>query len=809
MARSIESFKLKTDIVVDGAQMHRELIRVEKQVKSFTGAFKGGLGLVSKEGTEGIDKIQRLGSVIGGLAGPASIAVGALSAVGASIFGVGAAIFALVEKASEFGSAIHDISQQTGLGAETLSSLKFAADQSSSSIEEVSKGMKKFSITVAEAARGSEEARAKLMRLGVEPKAAVLDLDKALGRALSSIAKAPPGILRTERAADAFGSKLGASLIPIILSFDGNLEDLVRQVKKIGGTLDDAQADDLDKFGDALDTIKKQAAGLGNQFASALAPEITRAMGDISLAIGDNGAAFRQWGHDLGDAISGISAFVNSDEFQQLYGLFKFAAMTPLGLNRGIGDRLRQEQPAEDVYGPGGVMRGGRKSLPGTREYKERAALLAGLADMEDEARKKAAKSAKSISDPLAAFKRIAESSALAVRFWGQETEEAKTKQALLAAGFDKLNAALKPQALLWADIALKNAQVLDSNKEAAENEAKIQKELEVAAQARNAFNERQLEVARELRLGAKTHLDLIDDEIAALDKLHAALTPNELTSARQLAIAQDFKADAEALDESLAPLVETLGELSAAASDFETQFAAAMAKVNEEMGPPPEQQLDPWKQTFSQLKDVGMDALGALAGGIGDMAAQWVLLGDQADVSMQKLVASVLAGVTAQAATLAIMETAYGIAALTPWGALTFGPAPLHFQAAALFAAVAAGAGVLGRVTAGDSLNEKAKPRAMGGPVRRGESYIVGERRPELFVPGSDGWIHPRVGAQSGGGSTVEVAALAEAVRLLTSRISSMRPGEVVTAGAHGFMEAMDRDAQIILKLGRRLRLP
>jgi len=49
--------------------------------------------------------------------------------------------------------------------------------------------------------------------------------------------------------------------------------------------------------------------------------------------------------------------------------------------------------------------------------------------------------------------------------------------------------------------------------------------------------------------------------------------------------------------------------------------------------------------------------------------------------------------------------------------------------------------------------------PRADGGPVTAGQSYIVGERRPELFVPKQDGVIIPRVPPSfggNGGGATV-----------------------------------------------------
>lgn len=40
----------------------------------------------------------------------------------------------------------------------------------------------------------------------------------------------------------------------------------------------------------------------------------------------------------------------------------------------------------------------------------------------------------------------------------------------------------------------------------------------------------------------------------------------------------------------------------------------------------------------------------------------------------------------------------------------------------------------------------QEAEGRETGGPVRKGQPYIVGEKRPELFVPRTDGMILPRV---------------------------------------------------------------
>jgi hypothetical protein len=44
---------------------------------------------------------------------------------------------------------------------------------------------------------------------------------------------------------------------------------------------------------------------------------------------------------------------------------------------------------------------------------------------------------------------------------------------------------------------------------------------------------------------------------------------------------------------------------------------------------------------------------------------------------------------------------------------------------------------------------------RANGGPVSAGQAYIVGERRPEAFVPNQNGMIIPQVPTSSGGGGS------------------------------------------------------
>lgn len=58
------------------------------------------------------------------------------------------------------------------------------------------------------------------------------------------------------------------------------------------------------------------------------------------------------------------------------------------------------------------------------------------------------------------------------------------------------------------------------------------------------------------------------------------------------------------------------------------------------------------------------------------------------------------------------------------------------------------------GRITLPDGSKVNVGMRAKGGPVRAGQPYVVGEKRPELFVPKTDGYIAPSVPSAVGGGA-------------------------------------------------------
>lgn len=111
---------------------------------------------------------------------------------------------------------------------------------------------------------------------------------------------------------------------------------------------------------------------------------------------------------------------------------------------------------------------------------------------------------------------------------------------------------------------------------------------------------------------------------------------------------------------------------------------------------------------------------------------------------------------------------------------------------------------------------------RARGGPGTRSRVYWTGEEGPEPFLAPANGRFlsHPdamralagSVGGNNDHGALIsvlrELRAVQQELRGEISRLRSMPPGDVVTAGAHGLVSAMDADAGLIRLISQRQRL-
>jgi hypothetical protein len=211
-------------------------------------------------------------AALGGPAGVATLAAGAVTAIGTAAISTGVALFNLTKQASDFGSEIFDASKKTGLSAEALSSMKFAADQSGSSMEAVTGSVAKFAKAVGAAAEDAQKGEKFFRDFGLTPQEAIADLDGALAKVFKRIQDAPAGIERMTLAQKAFG-RAGADLLPFLDSFDGDLSSLIKKAKELGVTIDDDAARAADEFGDQLDTLSAQFGGVARTIGTAFMPQ--------------------------------------------------------------------------------------------------------------------------------------------------------------------------------------------------------------------------------------------------------------------------------------------------------------------------------------------------------------------------------------------------------------------------------------------------------------------------------------------------------------------------------------------------------
>lgn len=305
MAIGSDALQLVLKIKADSSQ-------AEKELKKFKDELRG----IEKAAKDQLSPLQTLAASTGMSAEKfTQLKAGALAAVAgiAAITGVavatGAALFKLAKDAAEFGSAIFDASEKTGLSAETLSSLKFAADQSGSSLEAITAATARFAKVVGEAAEGSEEASAKLKKFGVDPQEAINDLDGALAKVFQTIVNAKPGIEQLTLAQNAFG-RSGADIIPTIKSFDGDMGKLIKTAKDLGLTLSNEDARAADQFGDQLDTLNKQLSGVARTIGQELIPIFNELARDVSSWLSANKGEVKSWGEEFAKWIKFAAAEV-------------------------------------------------------------------------------------------------------------------------------------------------------------------------------------------------------------------------------------------------------------------------------------------------------------------------------------------------------------------------------------------------------------------------------------------------------------------------------------------------------------------
>jgi hypothetical protein len=227
-------------------------------------------GDISKPLLRALAQLKAFGAAVSAI-GKGLKAVGKfVSEMGTSLVHAGDKVlkYGLIAKAALAGAAlayasmgdkIAKASTRTGIAAEDLSELAFAADRSAVDFETLEGSVRKMQKTVAAAAGGSAEARLALSRLGLT----VADLngltpDKMLEKIADGMAGIQDPTARAALALSIFG-KTGTAILPLFSDGAKGISRLRAEAARLGLTMSTADAKAAEEFHDRLTDLHRVA----------------------------------------------------------------------------------------------------------------------------------------------------------------------------------------------------------------------------------------------------------------------------------------------------------------------------------------------------------------------------------------------------------------------------------------------------------------------------------------------------------------------------------------------------------------------
>ena len=195
--------------------------------------------------------------------------------IGGALSGATAAFFALAKSAANYADEMGKAAQRAGVGVETLSGLKLAAELADVEFDQLEKALVKFSSRIVDAAQGNEEANRSFSQLGISIKDSQGNLKTTDGLLLElaeKFSKLQDGTQKTALAADIFTERIGARLIPLLNGGREGIARLTEEAKRFGLVIDQEAAAKAEKFNDDLRRLQASVMGLKQSLGSELIP---------------------------------------------------------------------------------------------------------------------------------------------------------------------------------------------------------------------------------------------------------------------------------------------------------------------------------------------------------------------------------------------------------------------------------------------------------------------------------------------------------------------------------------------------------
>jgi TP901 family phage tail tape measure protein len=210
--------------------------------------------------------------------------------MGASFATAGAAIVGPLALAAQqfasFGSTLADMRARTGVSAQALSELKYAAEQTGATLSDVERGIRKMQQSVGDKSMSTDVADT-IASLGVSLSSLKsMSPEEQFDTLAGAIAKIKDPTARASAAMTIFG-KGGTALLPMI----ENMGELRAKARELGVTMSESSANAADKFGDSIDNATSSLRGAMNVVGETLSGPL----GVLAERIAKVAKSFGEW----------------------------------------------------------------------------------------------------------------------------------------------------------------------------------------------------------------------------------------------------------------------------------------------------------------------------------------------------------------------------------------------------------------------------------------------------------------------------------------------------------------------------------
>ncbi len=294
---------------------------------------KAELVSVGDSGERSLKKIERAGGTasrgLTGLADRARTLTMGMRALGGALIG-GAAIgglAALIDRSITAADAVAKTADKLGVGVEALQELRFAAQLAGVEQQTLDMGLQRFTRRVAEAARGTGEAKQALTDMGI----ALRDQHGNIRRSEDLLNDVADAFKRTADPAERlrlafklFDSE-GVAMVNMLVGGAEALEATRRHARDLGIVLEEDLVRNAEKARDQLDTLGKVVSA-----------NLTRAMLDLAPAIADISSGLANLAADAATAYEQIKLVLSGD--------FNFEGLSERSTRRIVEERRQELQ---------------------------------------------------------------------------------------------------------------------------------------------------------------------------------------------------------------------------------------------------------------------------------------------------------------------------------------------------------------------------------------------------------------------------------------------------------------------------------